>query len=219
MYPINTSTAVGGAFVAGNPTANPIVPPTELDAVWANLIQNELINAVQGAHLTLNPGNSSQLLNAIQKIAFRGWRRYLSYSLYSSVASFKAALTFSAVGVLQSYMGEIFNTGAYYASGDRRTMLYEMTITIPAAAGYTFTFPKPLYCDDSAYLSVDSVDKGTINSAGISLTLAQGDHLISVLHNDSGGLYYDLVLPEWIDENNIQFKQNGTWQVFSIHPI
>jgi hypothetical protein len=209
MFPITTDTAVDGLFVAGNPTANPVVPATVLDAAWANHVQNEIINAVEGANISLSRYSDRQLLNAIHKIAFRGWRRYLSYSSYSTVAAFKAG-TYYAVGVHQSFMGELFNTG-FYVDGDRRTMLYEMTINIPAAAGYTFTFPTPLHVDDAAYLAVDNVDKGCINTAGISLTLAEGDHVISVLHNDAGGSYYDIILPEWIDESNIILKSNGVW--------
>jgi hypothetical protein len=69
MYPINTTSAVNNQFVAGDPTANPVVIATELDAGWANRVQNEIVNAIEGAGLALDITNNSQLLKAIQLVA------------------------------------------------------------------------------------------------------------------------------------------------------
>lgn len=210
MYPIDTDSAVSGAFVGGDPSANPVVRATELDAGWANRVQGEIIGAVESAFIGLDKSDNAQLFKAIRKIAFRGWRRYYAGAAYATIAAFKAA-AYYPVGVHQSYRGEIFNTGNYYQESDRRSVLYEMTIHIPAAAGYSFSFPPPVYVDDAAYLAVDAAEYGAL-TAWTALTLAQGDHVISVMNDDTAGSYYGIILPEWIDEKNILYAGNGVFE-------
>lgn len=63
---ITTTATPEGEFTNGV-VAGGIVP-TNLDAAWFNTVQRELVNAVEGAELTLDPNNDGQLLAAIKSI-------------------------------------------------------------------------------------------------------------------------------------------------------
>lgn len=68
MYRIDSRGATGdGRFTEGNPTTG--TPATVVDASWMNAVQDELVNAVQGAGLTLDKTDNDQLLEAINKLA------------------------------------------------------------------------------------------------------------------------------------------------------
>lgn len=68
MYRIDSRGATGdGRFTEGNPTTG--TPATVVDASWMNAVQDELVNVVQGAGLTLAKADNDQLLEAINVLA------------------------------------------------------------------------------------------------------------------------------------------------------
>lgn len=68
MYRIDSRGATGdGRFTEGNPTTG--TPATVVNAEWMNSVQDELVNVVQGAGLTLAKADSDQLLEAINILA------------------------------------------------------------------------------------------------------------------------------------------------------
>lgn len=68
MYRIDSRGATtDGRFTEGNPTTG--TPATVLNAAWMNSVQDELVNVVQGAGLTLDKSDNDQLLEAINKLA------------------------------------------------------------------------------------------------------------------------------------------------------
>ncbi|WP_404680406.1 hypothetical protein [Raoultella terrigena] len=60
------STALNGLFTDGKISGG--IPPTRLVAAWFNAIQTELINVVEGAGIELDPENSAQVLEALNKL-------------------------------------------------------------------------------------------------------------------------------------------------------
>ena len=70
MFTYNDPTATaGGEFTDGDPLAVPPVPRTVLRSIWTNMIQRELINLVEGAGLTLDGADFTQVLQAVTDIA------------------------------------------------------------------------------------------------------------------------------------------------------
>ena len=68
MYRIDSRGATGdGRFTEGNPTTG--TPATVVDASWMNAVQDELVNVVQAAGLTLAKADNDQLLEAINVLA------------------------------------------------------------------------------------------------------------------------------------------------------
>ena len=64
MHRIDTPAATGGnQFTDGNP-AIPILA-TELDAAWANAVQEEIANVVESAGIALSKPDRTQLKQAI----------------------------------------------------------------------------------------------------------------------------------------------------------
>lgn len=69
MQKISSITATAtpdGQFTNGSVATG--VSPTILDAGWFNTIQNELVNVVLGAGLSLDPQNDAQVLAALKKL-------------------------------------------------------------------------------------------------------------------------------------------------------
>ena len=62
------STALDGLFTDGKISSG--IPPTRLVAAWFNAIQTELVNVVEGFGLTLNPDDSTQILQVLKTISF-----------------------------------------------------------------------------------------------------------------------------------------------------
>lgn len=60
------STALDGLFTDGKISGG--IPPTRLVAAWFNAIQTELVNVVEGAGIELDPENSTQVLEALNKL-------------------------------------------------------------------------------------------------------------------------------------------------------
>lgn len=63
---VEPSTALDGLFTDGKVAGG--VSPTRLVAAWFNAVQTELVNAVEGFDLELNPADSTQLLQVLRKI-------------------------------------------------------------------------------------------------------------------------------------------------------
>ncbi|WP_228727487.1 phage tail protein [Klebsiella sp. RHBSTW-00215] len=59
-------TALNGLFTDGKVASG--VAPTRLVADWFNAIQTELVNVVEGFDLTLNPDDSTQILQVLKRI-------------------------------------------------------------------------------------------------------------------------------------------------------
>lgn len=69
MQKIGSSTTTAnaaGEYTEGNPGAG--VDATLITAMWLNTIQRELVNLIQGASLTLNPADDSQVFKAVQAL-------------------------------------------------------------------------------------------------------------------------------------------------------
>ncbi|WP_055134848.1 hypothetical protein QZH45_11425 [Pseudomonas corrugata] len=69
MQKIGSSTTTAnaaGEYTEGNPGSG--INATLITAAWLNAIQRELVNLIQGASLTLNPADDSQVLKAIQAL-------------------------------------------------------------------------------------------------------------------------------------------------------
>jgi hypothetical protein len=58
-------TALNGLFTDGKVASG--VAPTRLVADWFNAIQTELVNVVEGFDLTLNPDDSTQILQVLKE--------------------------------------------------------------------------------------------------------------------------------------------------------
>jgi hypothetical protein len=71
-------TALNGLFTDGKVASG--VAPTRLVADWFNAIQTELVNVVEGFDLTLNPDDSTQILQVLKNILCR-CTCWLSYSM------------------------------------------------------------------------------------------------------------------------------------------
>lgn len=67
MKRIDTPTALaGGHFSNANPDAGGL--PTQLDASWFESVQEEIASVIEKTGKTLNPGNKSQLLEALKSL-------------------------------------------------------------------------------------------------------------------------------------------------------
>lgn len=67
MKRIDTPTALpGGHFTNANPDAGGL--PTQLDASWFENVQEEIASVIEKTGKTLNPGNKSQLLEALKSL-------------------------------------------------------------------------------------------------------------------------------------------------------
>jgi hypothetical protein len=68
MYRIDSRGAtIDGRFTEGNPTSG--TPATVVNAQWMNAVQDEIVNVIAGAELTLDKNNNAQLLAAISALA------------------------------------------------------------------------------------------------------------------------------------------------------
>lgn len=85
-------------FTKGNPLLG--VPATVVDADWANAVQEEICNVIEGAGLTLDKTSQSQLLAAIKLIISGGGGDYVSSTTAANTytATLVPALTAYAAG-------------------------------------------------------------------------------------------------------------------------
>lgn len=101
MQKISSITATAtpdGLFTNGSVATG--VSPTNLEAEWFNTVQDELVHVVQGAGLSLDPENNSQLLAALKKLS-------TSYYVDSGVAN---AIVINPVPALTALAdGQVFD--------------------------------------------------------------------------------------------------------------
>lgn len=70
MYPITTETATAEhEFTDGDEAQS--IPPTDLNALWYNTIQRELLNILAGAGVAPDAANFAQIWGVLQKIGLR----------------------------------------------------------------------------------------------------------------------------------------------------
>lgn len=85
MQKISSITATAtpdGLFTNGSVATG--VSPTILDAGWFNTIQNELVNVVQEAGLTLDPKNDAQVLAALKVLLKQNSGRFLNRQIFTT---------------------------------------------------------------------------------------------------------------------------------------
>jgi hypothetical protein len=70
MHRIDSTGAVDGLFVPGNPETN--TPPTYYTASWSNALQEEIANVIEGAGMLLNKSSNTQLREAINEFITLG---------------------------------------------------------------------------------------------------------------------------------------------------
>lgn len=66
MHKIDTAGSVDGAFVDGNPATS--TPSTIVDAAFLQALQDEMVNVIEAAGITLNKADHTQLFQAISVI-------------------------------------------------------------------------------------------------------------------------------------------------------
>lgn len=77
------------------------VTPTSFNADWANNVQEEIANAIEGAGVVLNGGNQAQLLGAIQALItgrFTGSNQIVAFPGYQRLPG-GLRLVFGQIGV------------------------------------------------------------------------------------------------------------------------
>jgi microcystin-dependent protein len=119
MQRIDTPTAnPAGHFHQGNVDLD--IPPTLLSAAWFESVQEELCNVVEGAGLTLNPGNKTQLKTAIDLLISRAGvavpaGAYLDHAGTSAPAGYVLAdgrlLSIDSCPGLYAAIGNLHNAG------------------------------------------------------------------------------------------------------------
>ena len=88
MYYINTDTATEEhKFTDGNESE--LIPATDLNAAFFNMIQSELQNVVLGGGLELDPSDDSQVWKVIQKL---GIRRFVTSDATVDIGDYKGSL-------------------------------------------------------------------------------------------------------------------------------
>ena len=107
-----TSTATSdGLFTNGSVASG--VSPTILDAGWFNTVQNELVNIVQSAGLTLDPTNDAQVLAAIKSMFNSG--RLLGVKIFTSSGSYTPSAGTSSI-IVEAVGGGGGGGGGYSTS-------------------------------------------------------------------------------------------------------
>ena len=117
MHEIDGSGHIDNQFTEGDPTSG--IPTTVITGDWLNAVQNELVNAIENAGLTLDKEDNTQLLQAmIAKIASNG---RVQKSIY-----IKGLLTTSPdlIKFLAGIDGNIKEIGAAIDDGTSATLVF-----------------------------------------------------------------------------------------------
>jgi hypothetical protein len=81
MYPITTDTAVDGEFTDGDESQG--IPPTDLNALWFNTIQRELLNVLANLGINPNAADFGQIWDSLKRVGLK--TRYSDSDVGTSV--------------------------------------------------------------------------------------------------------------------------------------
>lgn len=204
MHRIDGAGHVAGMFTEGVPG---VTPATQITDDWLNAVQEEIANVVE-THEFLAKGDNTQLLNAIKTMVPRSWRVDIKPSVVTTLADFIAG-SYVNLGKVFHMNGEIIYSNHL---DNAHSLLFTMIVSVTGEpAMYPFY---TCASDDETYLYVDGVLKHTYttntgyNLQGDSVELTEGNHIIQVLHNNSGGTKSDLMLQPFMIGPSIYFVRS-----------
>lgn len=193
------STALDGLFTDGKISGG--IPPTRLVAAWFNAIQTELVNVVEGAGIELDPDNSAQVLEALNKLF--SISDYLKKSLnLSDLANKSTART--NLGLGNSATRNVGTAAGTVAEGD------DSRITGAAQKSQNLG-DLPDKAASRANLELGSMatrdNPPFINEVG-ACALAWYDGAVNYNDTVSGGALF----PSTADGNHATIALSGTWR-------
>jgi len=136
MFETDSFGSVAGHFTNGNPAT--LTPATKSDAAWFNAVQDELVNVIEAAGLTLNKLDSTQLLQALQVMTglVPSGGRNLLINGDMRVAQRRKTATFSnAGGQLTGFVLDRWLSGADTGAGLGVATVSRQPYTIGGVAG------------------------------------------------------------------------------------
>ena len=115
-------------------------------------------------------------------------RQYLAANNATNPSQFAQALPF---GRVFTHKGEIS-----FSASNGGSILYSINVHVESDTAVNFPC---FHVDDNWYVYADGVHVGT------PWTATAGDHLVQIVHNNSGGSDFCLLLGEWIDGTDVTF--------------
>lgn len=193
------STALNGLFTDGKISGG--IPPTRLVAAWFNAIQTELVNVVEGAGIELDPENSAQVLEALNKLF--SISDYLKKSLNLSDLNDKSTAR-TNLGLGNSATRNVGTTSGTVATGD------DDRITGAAQKGQNLN-DLPDKALARGFLGLGAMatkdNPPFINEVG-ACALAWYDGAVNYNDTVSGGALF----PSTADGNHATIALSGTWR-------
>lgn len=202
MHRIDGSGNVAGMFTEGDPGLG--VAPTQVTDDWLNAVQEEIAAVIVGTGASLIKVDNTQLYDAIKSLIPKAYAVQISDANDATLADFNANSPVM-LGKIYTSAGEIIYSNNL---ANAHAMLFSMVVHAASSALVAFT---TYASDDETYLYVDGALEHTYTSAtGYAVqtyiaTLATGDHVIQLLHNNSGGTKSDLILQSFIDGTVVSF--------------
>ena len=202
MHRVDGSGHVAGMFTEGDPGLG--VAPTQVTDDWLNAVQEEIVAVITGTGASLIKADNTQLYDAILKLIPKAYAVQISDANDATLADFNAN-TPVMLGKIYTSAGEIMYSNSL---ANAHAMLFSMVVNVASPASVAFT---TYASDDETYLYIDGVLAYTFTSAtGYAVqthtaSLAAGDHVIQLLHNNSGGTKSDLILQSFIDGTVVSF--------------